>query len=71
MQTYDETFPGRRRFLKQAAAIGGTGMLAVLAGDAGAGGQDGAAVADGAAARVRRGYRLTAHIRAYYDTARS
>lgn len=70
MQTRDESFPGRRRFLKQAVAIGGTGVLVVLAaGEAGAGPEPPNTSA--AAAPGTQGYRQTEHIRTYYDTTRS
>lgn len=71
MQTRGESFPGRRLFLKQAMAMGGTGVLVLLA--TGVEGTeptrpDGNVVA---ANRTQQGYRLTDHIRTYYDTTRS
>jgi hypothetical protein len=70
MQTPEDTYRGRRRFLQQAMVAGGAGVFLYLAGEEG----------DGPSRTVRtaavtspdsQGYRLTEHIRAYYDTARS
>jgi hypothetical protein len=71
MQTRDESFPGRRQCLQQAVAMGGTGVLVEFAagqGDAQHAQPDPAVSADD---RTHQGYRLTEHIRTYYDTARS
>lgn len=71
MQTRDGNFPGRRRFLKQAIAIGGTGVLVVLAAGEDSADQAQPAVKQTATTSSPQGYRLTDHIRTYYDTARS
>lgn len=70
MQRQDSNFPGRRRFLKQAVAIGGTGVLVVLAAGEERSEPTRQDTSTSAAAEPQ-GYRLTEHIRTYYDTARS
>jgi hypothetical protein len=66
------TFPARRRFLKQTVAAGGSGVLMILAARDDADGDSEHSTAEPAGpVPESRGYRLTDHIRAYYDTARS
>jgi hypothetical protein len=56
----------RRRFLKQAGLVTGAGaMLALIPVTGPASDED----ADAARARQGQGYRLTAHIRSYYQKA--
>jgi hypothetical protein len=71
MNRQDETFRGRRRFLRQTVTAAGSGVLVLLAaGEENAGhSQPGDARAD--AAPVSQGYRVTDHIRSYYATLRS
>lgn len=61
----------RRRFLQGMAAVGGTGAVLSLTTAAES---DATAVAAGPVrdgTSTSQGYRLSAHIRAYYDSARS
>ena len=68
----DESFPARRRFLKQTVAAGGTGVLMILAeGSNGFSDAEPGTAAPSDGAPESQGYRLTDHIRAYYDTTRS
>lgn len=70
MKAMEEQQQERRRFLQQAMAAGGAGVLLYLAGDdSDAGAQTGRGQRPDGAADA--GYRLTEHIRSYYDTARS
>jgi hypothetical protein len=71
MSNQDETFRGRRRFLRQTATAAGGGVLVLLAtGEQRAGqAQPGDAVSD--AVPASQGYRVTDHIRTYYATLRS
>lgn len=60
--------PERRRFLKQVMAMGGGGALVLFSmpePEIPASGHEGTDV------QGARGYRVTSHIRAYYDSARS
>ncbi len=57
---------GRREFLKGAAAAGGAVTVAVAAGGASAATPD---AAQAGADASGKGYRETAHVRAYYKTA--
>jgi ferric-dicitrate binding protein FerR (iron transport regulator) len=60
--------PGRRRFLRQLGMVGGAGAFLAL-GPRRKGVVDGDADARTARSRQDRGYRLTAHIRRYYEKA--
>jgi hypothetical protein len=70
MPTPEQKYPGRRRFLQQAIAAGGAGVLLYLAG-AERDGPSRSARTAAVTAPESQGYRLTGHIRAYYDSARS
>jgi len=71
MNNQDETYRGRRRFLRQTVTAAGGGVLLLLAAGEERTGhtQPGDAGAD--AAPVSQGYRVTDHIRSYYATLRS
>jgi hypothetical protein len=70
MNNQDDTFRGRRRFLRQTVTAAGSGVLVLLtAGEDAEHPPPGDAVTD--AAQVSRGYRVTDHIRSYYATLRS
>jgi hypothetical protein len=71
MQTRDNSFRERRRFLQQAMAAGGAGILVAFAADEEGAGDVQTDKPVGADAPGGQGYRLTEHILAYYDTARS
>jgi hypothetical protein len=58
----------RRRFLKQLGTVTGVGALLAL-GPRGKARARGAADPDAARPRNGQGYRLTAHIRSYYEKA--
>jgi hypothetical protein len=58
----------RRRFLKQLGTVTGVGALLAF-GPRGKARARAAADADAARPRNGRGYRLTAHIRSYYEKA--
>lgn len=58
------TLSCRRSFFKKMAVLGGGLLLARLSGAAGAPGRT-----DGAPSKQGAGYRLTKHIRKYYETA--
>lgn len=59
----------RREFLKGAAVVGGAAAVAVVAKGGAADVQDAQKVA--VAPAKAKGYHVTPHIRAYYETARS
>lgn len=68
MKEQETKAPERRRFLKQVMALGGGGALVLFSmpePEVPASGHDGTGVPE------TRGYRMTGHIRAYYESARS
>jgi hypothetical protein len=71
MNRESETFRGRRRFLRQTITAAGGGVLVLLT----AGAETDASSPPGNAgpgeAPVSQGYRVTDHIRSYYETLRS
>ena len=61
--------PERRRFLKGVVATGGGAAVVALTSNAGT--TEPAAVPETESPTKRKGYRLTPHIRHYYETLRS
>jgi len=71
MNRVDETFRGRRRFLRQTMTAAGGGVLVLLTAGAETDADSQSGNAGAGEATVSRGYRVTDHIRSYYETLRS
>lgn len=71
MNDQDETFRGRRRFLRQTVTAAGGGVLLLLTAHEGDTGHTGSGETAADTAPVSQGYRVTDHIRSYYETLRS
>jgi hypothetical protein len=71
MNREGEIFRERRRFLRQTMTAAGSGVLVLLTAGAETDADSPPGNAGGGEAPVSQGYRVTEHIRSYYETLRS